>query len=268
MFDTLIHRWLRIPYRLKLTEFHTPKKPRATVVLLHGIGNSAGAWNELIPLLPTDIRIIGVDLLGFGVSPKPGWAKYNTKTQANAVVWSLAQLGLTQKPIVVGHSLGSLVAIELAKRYPLFVRQLVLCSPPLYAPVDADQPRLFSRDRLLRRLYHTAKRYPGQLIKLSPLTVKLGFATKTLNVNDENISSYMATLEASIINQTSLADVERVKAPMRILYGAFDPVVIGKNIKAIATARPNVTARRLLVGHDVVGQYTKALANEVIKIIQ
>ena len=38
MFDRLIHRWLRVPYKLYVHDFQTPKQPRATVVLIHGTG--------------------------------------------------------------------------------------------------------------------------------------------------------------------------------------------------------------------------------------
>ncbi len=265
MLDTIIHRWFRVPYPLHVTRFQFVKKPAATIILLHGIGASAAAWDELIPMLPKDVRVLGIDLLGFGRSPAPKWAVYNAVTQARAVLMTVARLNLTQKPILVGHSMGSLVAIELAKRYPLFVRQLVLCSPPLYMP--STKERLLSRDDVLRTLYRTAKKHPERLARLSPLAVKLGFAGQAFNVSDTTLSSYLGALEASIINQTSMKDIERVRAPIRILYGALDPVVIGKNIKTIAAVRDNVTARRLLVGHDILGIYTRALAKELHDII-
>jgi pimeloyl-ACP methyl ester carboxylesterase len=267
MFDTILHRILRVPYRLHVTKFRSPKKPKATIVLLHGIGTSAEAWNELVPLLPDSVRVIGVDLLGFGNSPRPRWAVYNASTQARAVLLTLASLNLTQKPILVGHSMGSLVAIEMAKRYPLLMRQLVLCSPPLYMPIATKTMRDIRRDDVLRMLYRTARKSPERLARLSPLIVRLGFANKAFDVTDTRVDAYMSALEANIINQTSIKDIERIKTPIRILYGAFDAVVIGKNIKTIATVRDNVTARRLMVGHEVVGPYTKAVAKELESIV-
>lgn len=87
MFDRIIHRWLKIPYtHFTWKHYRKPKKPRATVLFIHGIGNSGDAWKDVIERLPKDVRIISIDLLGFGKSPRPKWAIYNTKTQANAVL--------------------------------------------------------------------------------------------------------------------------------------------------------------------------------------
>jgi len=268
VFDIIFHRWLRVPYMLHTTRFRSPKKPKATIVLIHGIGNSAKAWDELIPLLPNNVRVIGVDLLGFGHSPKPGWVTYNAKTQARSLARTLVRMRLFQPPILVGHSLGSLVAVETAKRYPFAVRQLVLCSPPFYEPPSTVKKLFPDYDELLRSLYRTAKKYPTQLIGVSPLAVQLGLANKALNVSEDNVASYLAALEASIINQTSLHDVSVLKLPITMFYGRFDPVVISAHIKKLGTTIPNITAKPVLAGHEVIGSYTKAVAKEITKIVE
>lgn len=260
-FDTVIHRYLKVPYTLAVTEFRSPKRPTATIVLLHGIGNSAHAWDQLIPLLPKSVRIIGVDLLGFGKSPKPLWGKYDATQQARSLGATLLKIGLTQQVILVGHSLGALVAIATAKRYPLLVKQLVLCSPPFYQL--SRQGAIPSRDDILKQLYTIARRRPDQLINLSPLVVKFGIMNRSLHIDEENVGAYIQALSASIINQTSLEDVRRLRMPIRILYGSLDPVVIAKHIVTLAHDRPNVSAKRLIVGHEVVGKYTKVLAQEL-----
>ncbi len=254
--STFIHRHLRIPYTLHTHEFQSPKKPKATLVLIHGIGNTLHSWDDVVTGLPKDVRVIGVDLLGFGTSPRPAWAVYDAKTQARSVGVTLLKLGLVQRPIVVGHSLGALVAVEIAKRYPLLPSRLVLCSPPFYKP-KADKG--ITADDMLRELYKVAKKHPDQLWHLSPLAVRLGLANKALNITQDNVVSYMAALESSIINQTSLRDVARVRLPVDIFYGMFDPVVVKKHITQLAKARQNVTAVRLPVGHEVVGAYGKSL---------
>jgi cis-3-alkyl-4-acyloxetan-2-one decarboxylase len=86
--------------------------------------------------------VIVVDLLGFGDSPKPDWATYDARTQAQSLAKTLLGLGLTQRVVLVGHSMGSLVAVEFAKRYPALVKALVLCSPPLYNVDPRDDKRL------------------------------------------------------------------------------------------------------------------------------
>lgn len=259
------HRYLNVPYTLNVHEFRKPKKPKATYVLIHGIGNTLHSWDEVVAQMPKDVRIIGIDLLGFGDSPKPEWAIYNAKTQARSVGVTLLGLRMVQQPIIVGHSLGALVSVEIAKRYPLIPKRLVLCSPPFYSP-KVDEKKIGSPDDMLRTIYSIAKKYPEQLSKFSASAVKLGLANKTLNLSDDNIASYVAALESSIINQTSLKDVAKLKLPIDIFYGAFDPVVIKKHITTLAKTNENVTARRLPVGHEVVGGYVKAVGSYLSKL--
>ena len=254
-----VHHYLRVPYTLHTKQYQNPKKPRATFVFVHGIGNTLHSWDEVIALMPKDVRIIAVDLLGFGKSPKPTWAMYNAKTQARSLGITLLGRRIAQQPIIVGHSLGALVSVDVAKRYSLLPSRLVLCSPPFYSP-EVVGKGLKSSDDMLREIYRVARKYPDKLSKYAPLAVKLGLANKTLSITEDNVPSYLAALEASIINQTSLEDVARLKIPIDIFYGAFDPVVIKKHITKLAKENDNIIATRLMAGHEIVGGYVKRLA--------
>lgn len=267
LFSTVLHRYFRVPYVLRYTEFRSPKKPIATLVFIHGIGNTLHSWDAVVEQLPSGVRAIGIDLLGFGDSPKPAWATYNAKTQARSVAMTLLRLGVLKQSILVGHSLGALVAVDIARRHPLLVGQLVLCSPPFYGPESNEQPLIKSQEDLLRSVYRTAKKYPEQLAKLSALAVTLGLANKSLSINEENTGSYFAALEASIINQTSLDDISMLKLPITIMYGALDPVVVSKHITTLGKEHPNITVKRLLVGHELVGGYVTGLAKRLSKIV-
>ncbi|HWT40088.1 MAG TPA: alpha/beta hydrolase [Dongiaceae bacterium] len=258
-FDTVLHRWLRIPYTLNVRVFQNPKKPKATYVFIHGIGNTLHSWDEVVHNLPHDVRLIGIDLLGFGQSPKPSWAVYNAKTQARSVAVTLLRIPFIQQPVLVGHSLGALVAVEVAKRYPLFVKRLVLCSPPFYNP-EVQKPEWKAPERWLRAFYRTVKKHPERLEQLSPLAVKAGLANKALNVTKDNVAAYMAALESSIINQTALQDIYQLTLPIMIFYGTFDPVVVARHIVSLANERPNIAVKRLAVGHEVTGSYAKVVA--------
>lgn len=264
-FADSFHKYLRIPYALNVHEFQSPKKPKATFVLIHGIGGTFHTWDQVVAKMPEDVRIIGIDLLGFGKSPKPGWATYNAKTQARSLGVTLLKMATLQRPIIVGHSLGSLVAIETAKRYPFIPSRLVLCSPPFYKP-EATGEFAKSADDMLRMLYRTAKKYPKQLEQLSALAVKLGLANSALNITSDNITSYMAALESSIINQTSMQDVAKLRLPIDIFYGRFDPVVIKKHIVAIEKNQSNVAARKLNTAHEITGGYVDVVAKHLTEL--
>jgi cis-3-alkyl-4-acyloxetan-2-one decarboxylase len=261
--DSFIHRWLKVPYTLNVRHIQRPKKSRATVLFIHGIGNSGEAWSDTISRLPDDMRIITIDLLGFGNSPRPAWAVYNAKTQASSVLATLFKLRLTGQVTIVGHSLGALVAVEMSRRYPLLVKSLILCSPPFYQ-VDDVKTLLPRSDKVLRKLYESVREKPDQFLKLSAFAMRYKLINDSFNVTADNIDSYMAALEAMIINQTSLRDVRRLRMPITIIRGSLDPFVVARNLKLLAKQKSNIQLKTVAAGHEVRGLFTPA----VVKAIQ
>ncbi|KUH70847.1 hypothetical protein AU184_25930 [Mycolicibacterium novocastrense] len=95
-----------------------------TLVLLHGMASSWQWWLENIPELARHHRVIAVDLPGCGDSePLPSPAEM--ATHAHAVLDLLTGLDI-KSAVVVGHSMGGLVAIAMATTAPHRVRSLVL----------------------------------------------------------------------------------------------------------------------------------------------
>lgn len=262
MLDTVLHRWLRIPYVLNVRHLKRPKKPRATLLFVHGLGNTGNAWDEVIKKLPKDIRVISIDLLGFGDSPSPSWAMYDAKTQARSVLATLVKLRIATPLIIVGHSMGSLVAIEVAKRYPLVIDRLILCSPPLY---DNRKQKLLRTDDLLRQLYKIAEQNTDKFVQLAAFVMKYKLINQTFNVTEDNVDSYMAALSAMIINQDSLQDAYAISVPTTILHGALDPFVITKNLTRLGRANPNITLKRVMSGHEIKGLFVGAVSRTIIK---
>jgi len=262
MLDTLIHKYLGVPYRLHARVDKRVPKQVATVLFLHGIGNSSAQWDAVIKKLPDTIRVISIDLLGFGDSPSPRWLKYSTSVQAKAVAATLIRMNITQQLTIVGHSMGSLVAVEVSKRFPLFVKSLVLCSPPFYS--DAEQETLLPNpNTVLKNFYRLVRKYPNQFIDAVPLATKLNIVGKAFQVNSSNVDIYLAALEASIINQTSLKDVQGLQKPIRILHGAFDPIVIKNNLDTIVKTNKKAKVSVVLAGHEMFGAYIPAIVRAI-----
>lgn len=260
-FDMALHRWFKVPYLLNIRCFHSPEHPREIVVLIHGLGNSLKSWEKIAKELPDDVQVIGIDMLGFGDSPRPEWARYDVKTQARSVGRTLVRMGLKRRPIIVGHSMGSLVAIEMAKRYPILIKRLILCSPPIYKKAEKEAIR--NRDSILMEIYRVMIKHPDDLQRAAPLAIKLGIASKAFDVKGDLSQAYIAALEAAIINQTSLADIKRLRLPIKIIYGTLDPVVIGSHLKGLAKIMPNVSVKSFIVSHDMIGRYQKLLGREL-----
>lgn len=94
------------------------------IVLIHGSAGAINWWDDLIPLLKPDHRVIAIDLLGYGGSEKPD-SDYSIETQAGLVAQVLAKLGVDQA-VLVGHSLGGSVVTSVAEQAPDLVAGLVL----------------------------------------------------------------------------------------------------------------------------------------------
>jgi len=265
MLDTITHRWLRIPYTLKVRYVRRARKSRTTLLFIHGLGNTGDAWDNIIAKMPADVSIIAIDLLGFGDSPSPTWALYDAKTQARAVYATLLRSRVTTPVIIIGHSLGSLVAIEMAKRYPKRIERLILCSPPLY---DSKRQRLPRSDDLLKQLYRAAEQNPQRFLHIAAFAMKYKLINRTFNVTDSNIDSYMATLSAMIINQTSLQDAHELQLPTTIIRGTFDPFVVTKNLTKLATDKPNITVKAIVAGHEVKGLFVRPVVKTILDQIQ
>ncbi|MFZ2544537.1 MAG: alpha/beta hydrolase [Candidatus Saccharimonadales bacterium] len=263
MFDIVVHRLLRIPYILNVHYIQRPQGAKKTVLFIHGIGSSGDEWSKVIDGLPDNIQIITIDLLGFGDSPKPKWPIYNAKTQTNALLATLLKLAVHNRLIIVGHSLGALVAVEVAKRYPLLVESMVLCSPPFYNINNKSKRFLPSNNHALRKIYMLAKNKPDRFLQLSAFAMKYNLVNESFNVTNDNVDSFMAALEAMIINQTSYDDALNLKVPTTVIRGALDPLVIGKNIRAIERFNPNVRSRVIIASHEVRGLFVVAVVNAI-----
>ena len=100
---------LRFHYR----EYAGPGRP---VVLLHGLASNSRWWLLVAPLLARRFRVLALDQRGHGESDKPDSA-YDFLTVAGDLAGFIDALGL-ERPVVVGHSWGSEVALQYAASYP------------------------------------------------------------------------------------------------------------------------------------------------------
>ena len=94
------------------------------VVLLHGYSDSRRSYDRVLPLLPSSLHVFAVTQRGHGDSGKPE-AGYAAADFAKDVAAFLDAMGL-DSAIVVGHSMGSIVAQRFAIDYPARTRALVL----------------------------------------------------------------------------------------------------------------------------------------------
>ncbi len=135
-----------------------------SIIALHGWGRSRHDWSTVLPRRDA----LAVDLPGFGASPAPDTA-WTTADYADALAPVLAQYS---RPVLVGHSFGGRVAVQVAARHPGLLHGVLLTGVPLLrTAAPASKPALkyrtarwlnkrgvFSDDRMekLRQQYGSA----------------------------------------------------------------------------------------------------------------
>lgn len=99
------------------------------VVLLHGKNFGGDYWQETISTLAhAGFRVVVPDQIGFGKSSKPDDIAYSFDLLARNTAGLLDHLGVGQV-VVVGHSMGGMLAVRFARSYPERTTQLVLENP-------------------------------------------------------------------------------------------------------------------------------------------
>lgn len=101
---------------------------RSTILFIHGLGSSSCFYHPIIPGLKSSAYCIAFDTPGSGQS-ELGEVEQTIATITEDAIALLDALKIEKKVIVVGHSLGSIVASHLAAVYSERVRGVVLLGP-------------------------------------------------------------------------------------------------------------------------------------------
>jgi pimeloyl-ACP methyl ester carboxylesterase len=122
------------------------------VLLLHGLTATGISFSRHYDCLPGTVVV--PDLLGFGRSLSTTVNDFGRQAHVAAVCVLLEDMGLRERPVVlVGHSMGAVLALHLACELPQ-VRGVVAVSAPLY-DTDAEADAHVVHATLLARLFAT-----------------------------------------------------------------------------------------------------------------
>lgn len=182
------------------------------LVLVHGLSGSTRWWRRNVQALAPHFRVHLVDLVGFGGSRGRGHRFVLSEAAAALAEW-MALAG-APRASVVGHSMGGLIAADLAASFPERVERLALVSA---AAVPLGRRYIRHAGGLLGALRHTA---PSFWPVLAADAARAGPAT---------------LLRA--ISQLLAADISprlaSIQAPALILWGEHDhlvPLALGRQL--------------------------------------
>jgi pimeloyl-ACP methyl ester carboxylesterase len=195
------------------------------VLLVHGLGGSIESWTNNIEELAKTMRVIAIDLPGFGQSDKPK-ISYTIKFYRDFLVDFLKQIRVG-KISVVGSSLGGHIAAEIAISHPGLVEKLVLTSPA------GALPRSFKGSPALRRYVKvldakTVQEVKKTLYAVDNKPVDNSYAKTVL----EKISmpgakhAFLSALRGSA-RAPRLTDrkLRKIKAPILLIWGKEDIMI-------------------------------------------
>uniref|UniRef100_A0A1D1XCC5 Putative aminoacrylate hydrolase RutD n=1 Tax=Anthurium amnicola TaxID=1678845 RepID=A0A1D1XCC5_9ARAE len=116
------------------------------VLFIHGFISSSLFWTETVfPNLSEETksryRLIAVDLLGFGRSPKPTDSLYTLREHVDMIERSVLEPFKVSRFHIVAHSLGCILALALAVKYPGAVKSLTLLAPVSRSKHGTTSPR-------------------------------------------------------------------------------------------------------------------------------
>ena len=122
--------------------FYTIDEPplgtaKSTTLFIHGLGSSSCFYKTITPSLKAFIRCISLDTPGSGLSSL-GISEQSISSIAQNAINLLDALEVNEKVIVVGHSMGGIVANYIAAEYQERVKAVILLGPVNPAPGMAD----------------------------------------------------------------------------------------------------------------------------------
>lgn len=261
----------------------------APIVLVHGLGGSHLNWGLVAPQLARTHRVLAPDLIGFGYTPLAGrtaGVRHNLRALELFVMQVVAQ-----PAILVGNSMGGLIAAQMAARRPDWVESLVLVDPvcpnPRFAGVSglaiAFFTALMAPGMGASALRRRARRLGAEAIVDQILAVVCSdagrlpaeFRQAHIDLQRERMETMPWADEAMIQAWRSLLPVivreggyfrtmGQIAAPTLLLQGAEDRLVPLSSISKVADRLPGWSFRVLPgVGHvpmmEVPDQFLDAL---------
>ena len=104
------------------------------LLFVHGWCCDHTHWRRQLPAFRRDHRVVAVDLRGHGGSSKPE-QDYTMDAFCQDLEWLIGKLGL-RRPVVIGHSMGGVVALRLAGRRKRALSGVVIVDSPIFPKFD------------------------------------------------------------------------------------------------------------------------------------
>jgi len=208
-----------------------------TIILLHGKNFNGAYWKQTAKdLSGQGFRVIIPDQIGFGKSSKPQNYQFSFSQLAENTKAILDELKIDQT-IVLGHSMGGMVATRFTLLYPEKVQKLILENP-----IGLEDYKTFASYQTIDQAYqselkNTAESYKNYQLKFyydnkwkaeyQPwLDLIAGW---TLHPDYPKVAWDAALTSDMIYNQPVCYEFKNIKVPTLLIIGTRDRTAIGKD---------------------------------------
>lgn len=230
------------------------KENGKTVVLLHGKNFNGAYWKQTIRELSAEgYRVIVPDQIGFGKSSKPNSYQF-TFQQLAVNTRAILDTLKVKKILLLGHSMGGMLATRFTLMYPEMVEKLILENPigledwKLVTPyVTIDQ----NYQTELKANYESAKKYQLEFYydkKWKPEYDEWVYLLTgwTRHADYPVVAQNNAQTSDMIFTQPVVYEFKHIKAPTLLIIGTRDRTAIGKNNVKDPVAREKMGQYQLL----------------------
>ena len=218
-----------------------------TVVLLHGKNFCAATWESAIAALAgAGYRVVVPDQVGFCKSSKPPRYQYSFGQLAANTHDLLARLGIP-RAVIVGHSMGGMLAARYALQYPEATERLVLVNPigledwkaegVPWRSIDAWNAREMKTSFDSIRDYQRTVYYSGDWKPAYERWVRM-LGGMYAGEGREAVAWSQALTSDMVFNQPVVYEFPRIAVPTTLFIGQKDRTAIGKDL-----APPEVAKR-------------------------
>lgn len=206
------------------------------IVLLHGLGSSMLHWHDVIGPLSANHRVIAVDMPGHGSSSAPTARKRYTVHEALVVLDALFSHLNIEQPVLIGQSMGGLIALRYALKRPRNVSALVLSASAGLGKEISPRIKLLGRPLLGPRIYkgtpkevldkwlwllHDPKKIPATIVEDFHIQANEGNRRALLYSANEGVGLFGQRRRILLSDK----ELSSISAPTLIVWGREDDLV-------------------------------------------
>ncbi|MFN3817806.1 alpha/beta fold hydrolase [Blastomonas sp.] len=223
------------------------------VVLLHKVGAWLADWREVAPLLAARYRVVAIDLPGHGESVMCGPPPHvQTISESAAIVLAVLSELQVERFVVAGNSLGGVIGVQMAARWPERVRALILASVSLYEGQTRAELDMVEQDRDPQVWTEDWRPLPRTMEQVARFgTVNPAIETEQ-NASRARADRWVRPSERGVALTDTASTLKATKQPVQLIYA--DRGYYTKYIAIGREARPDATIVELAEAGSFVHQ--------------